>query len=84
MRRRGLKQALGVISGVVLLGLGPAAMAPAVAQGLVPADFFNAPVDPSAPTAVEADELVFDAASNTITARGDVACSVAASPPGRW
>jgi len=56
----------------VLAGLGLGAAAPVAAQGLVPADFFSAPVDPSAPTAVEADELVFDAASNTITARGDV------------
>lgn len=50
---------------------GPA-VAPAQAQGLVPADFFNAPVDPAAPTAVEADALVFDARNNTITADGDV------------
>lgn len=42
------------------------------AQGLVPADFFNAEIDPAAPTAVEANTLTFDATTNTITASGDV------------
>ena len=37
----------------------------AFAQGLVPTRFFNAPVDASAPAAVEANTLTFD--SNTIT-----------------
>jgi LPS-assembly protein len=43
-----------------------------VAQGLIPADFFAAPVDASAPAAVEANSLVFDASSGIITANGDV------------
>ncbi|QQR39493.1 LPS-assembly protein LptD [Devosia rhizoryzae] len=45
---------------------------PASAQMLVPENFFNAPIDPAAPTAVEADELVFDSVNNIISARGDV------------
>ena len=44
----------------------------ALAQGLVPADFFNAPVASNAPTAVEADDLQIDAKTNIITASGDV------------
>lgn len=42
------------------------------AQGLVPADFFTAPVDASAPASVEANSLVFDGATSIITATGDV------------
>lgn len=49
---------------------------PVVAQGLLPSDFFSAPIDPSAPTAVEAEELVFDSVTNVITARGDVVVRV--------
>ncbi|MDF2797737.1 MAG: LPS-assembly protein LptD [Devosia sp.] len=44
----------------------------AQAQGLVPAQFFNAPVDPQAAAAVEADNLQFDSRSGVITASGDV------------
>ena len=44
----------------------------AAAQGLVPVDFFNTPVDPAAPAAVEANSLVFDANTSIITATGDV------------
>lgn len=59
--------------GAVAVGmLASLSAAPVVAQGLVPSDFFSAPIDPSAPTAVEAEELVFDSVSNIITARGDV------------
>lgn len=59
------------------LALLPAtAIAPAFAQGLLPDDFFTAPIDPSAPTAVEAEELVFDSVRNEITARGDVVLRV--------
>ncbi len=43
-----------------------------MAQGLVPADFFNTPIDPNAPTAIEADDLTVDAPSSLITASGDV------------
>ncbi|WP_375451653.1 LPS-assembly protein LptD [uncultured Devosia sp.] len=43
-----------------------------LAQGLVPNDFFNAPVDESLPTAVEADSLELDAKSGVVTASGDV------------
>ncbi|RZA29896.1 MAG: LPS-assembly protein LptD [Proteobacteria bacterium] len=45
---------------------------PAHAQGLVPADFFNAPIVPGAPTGVEAATLTFDAATNQVQASGDV------------
>jgi LPS-assembly protein len=48
------------------------AVLPAAAQGLVPADFFNAPVDPAAPTGVEANTLSFDSVRNLITASGQV------------
>ncbi|WP_316360427.1 LPS-assembly protein LptD [Devosia sp.] len=47
----------------------------AFAQGLVPADFFNAPIDASAPAAVEANTLTFDSSTNIITATGDVVLS---------
>jgi LPS-assembly protein len=65
------KSAAGALALVLLAGTA-GAVVPASAQGLVPADFFNSPVDPSAPTAVEANELVFDQPTNTITAQGDV------------
>lgn len=38
----------------------------------MPPDFFTAPIDPSGPTAVEAEQLIFDATTDTITATGDV------------
>lgn len=44
----------------------------AFAQGLVPADFFNAPVDPNGSTAVESVKLSFDAPTDIVTASGDV------------
>lgn len=47
----------------------------AFAQGLVPPDLFNAPIDASAPMGVEANSLVFDTNTNTITAHGDVVLS---------
>ncbi|ODT74644.1 MAG: hypothetical protein ABS76_36555 [Pelagibacterium sp. SCN 64-44] len=56
----------------VLAGLVSAGTLPSQAQSLVPANFFNAPIDPRAPAAVEAEELVFDSVNNIITARGDV------------
>ncbi len=62
---------LGLLAGFV-----PVAGLPAYAQGLLPQDFFNAPIDPAAPTAVEANELVFDSVRNIITARGDVVVRV--------
>ncbi|MHA6298285.1 LPS-assembly protein LptD [Devosia sp. CAU 1758] len=49
---------------------------PTLAQGLLPQDFFSAPIDPSAPTAIEAEELVFDSVNNVIVARGDVVLRV--------
>ncbi|MDB5535558.1 MAG: LPS-assembly protein LptD [Devosia sp.] len=58
---------LAVASAVALCMLGSVAMAQ-----LVPADFFNAPVDPKAPTSVEADDLQVDAPTSIITATGDV------------
>nr|WP_295888799.1 LPS assembly protein LptD [uncultured Devosia sp.] len=47
----------------------------AFAQGLVPTDFFSAPIDASAPAAVEANTLTFDSSTNIITANGDVVLS---------
>jgi LPS-assembly protein len=47
----------------------------AMAQGLVPANFFNAPIKPGAPTSVEADDLSFDGNTNIITASGNVVVS---------
>ena len=67
---------LGWITLAVLAGVGLAGIVPAQAQSLLPASFFNAPIDPSAPTAVEAEELVFDSVRNIITARGDVVVRV--------
>lgn len=60
-----------MLGGLVLAG-----SAPSLAQGLVPQNFFNAPIDAAAPTAVEAEELVFDSVRNVITARGDVVVRV--------
>lgn len=59
-----------------VVGLALAGAGPVSAQMLVPENFFNAPIDPTAPTAVEADELVFDSVNNVITARGDVVLGV--------
>lgn|GEM_PF-446488 len=67
---------LGWSALVVLVGFGSAGLVPAHAQGLVPQSFFNAPIDPAAPTGVEANELVFDSVRNIITARGDVVVRV--------
>jgi LPS-assembly protein len=49
--------------------------ASASAQGLVPIDFFNAPIDSSATSAIEASTLTFDSVNNIITASGDVVLS---------
>lgn len=48
---------------------------PALAQNLVPANFFNAPVNPNGNAGVEADTLTFDARTNVIRASGDVVLS---------
>lgn len=45
------------------------------AQGIVPRDFFSAPVNPAAPVGVEANTLTFDSRTNIITANGDVVLS---------
>tara|TARA_R110002020_G_scaffold80867_3_gene201435 strand:+ start:1551 stop:3872 length:2322 start_codon:yes stop_codon:yes gene_type:complete len=42
------------------------------AQGLIPPDFFNAPIDPNAPSEIAADTLSFDPATDTIRANGNV------------
>jgi LPS-assembly protein len=59
---------LASASAVLTLALASAASA----QGLVPADLFNAPIDSSAPAGVEANSLVFEGATGIITANGDV------------
>ncbi|KFL30548.1 hypothetical protein JP75_13715 [Devosia riboflavina] len=64
--RKGFLRALLVGASLCLFAL------PAAAQGLVPPDFFTAPIDPASPTGVEADVLTFDARSNTIQASGGV------------
>lgn len=67
--KRGLSpRRLAVASALIALTLSPSTYA----QGLVPPDFFNAPIDASAPAAVEADTLTFDSGTNIITASGDV------------
>ncbi len=72
--KSGLRAAL---FGTLLIGwMGQAVLVPVGAQGLLPEGFFAAPIDPAAPTAIEADELVFDSVSNVITARGDVVLRV--------
>jgi LPS-assembly protein len=71
MKSGGIKRA--ALLGSAIAGLLMAA--PVHAQGILPADFFNAPLDQNAPAAVEANELVFNANSNVITARGDVVVS---------
>lgn len=68
--RQGLR--ISLLASLAMVLAGASAVAPAMAQGLLPQDFFSAPIDPSAPTAIEAEELVFDSVTNTITARGDV------------
>lgn len=60
--------AAGAVMGIALAG-------GAMAQGLVPANFFNAPIKPGAPTSVEADDLSFDGNTNIITASGNVVVS---------
>ncbi|MGB3338425.1 MAG: LPS assembly protein LptD [Devosia sp.] len=62
---------LAAASALLLLTLGSSALA----QGLVPTDFFSAPIDASAPAAVEANTLTFDSNTNVITATGDVVLS---------
>lgn len=52
-----------------------AAIAPATAQGLIPPNFFSAPVDPNAPTAIEAVTLRIESASGLVIAEGDVVVS---------
>lgn len=47
----------------------------AMAQGLVPSNFFNVPIDATAPAAVEANSLTFDNRTGIITATGDVVVS---------
>ena len=42
------------------------------AQGLIPPDFFNAPIDPKAPSEIAANTLTFEQATNIILAKGDV------------
>lgn len=60
---------LALASALIALTLSSGAMAQG---GLVPLDFFNAPVDSAAPAEVEANSLTFDSAKNLITASGDV------------
>lgn len=60
--------ACAAIAGVHALAL----PATSVAQDLVPADFFNAPIDPNGTAGVEANVLTFDSSTGVIEASGDV------------
>src|SRR5690606_32531227 len=62
---------LACASAVLTLALSSGAMA----QGILPASLFSAPIDSSAPSAIEADTLSFNSVSNIITADGDVVLS---------
>ena len=64
------------LAAMMVAGIAATAVPQAAAQGLLPADFFTAPIDAAAPTAIEADELVFDSVTDTIRARGDVVLRV--------
>jgi LPS-assembly protein len=52
----------------LMLGAGPVA----IAQDLIPADFFNAPITAGGAAAIEADTLSIDSQSGNIVASGDV------------
>lgn len=63
---------LRVASASALVIVVSASGAFAQSGGLVPVDLFNAPINPQSPVAVEADSLVFEASTSTITAGGNV------------
>ncbi|WDQ97997.1 LPS assembly protein LptD [Devosia sp. J2-20] len=65
-----MTSALRLASASAVVALMAATSVPA--QELIPTDFFNAPIDPSSPSAIEANTLTFDQASNVILASGDV------------
>jgi LPS-assembly protein len=64
--KQSLRRAVGGAALTLALSLG------AMGQGILPADLFSAPIDPAAPTSVEANALTFEADTNTILASGDV------------
>ena len=66
------RHALGGVALALAVSLAASAAMPAHAQSLLPENLFHAPIDPASPTAVEAEELIFDGVNNVITARGDV------------
>ncbi|SEP72326.1 LPS-assembly protein [Devosia sp. YR412] len=69
MAKRGISpHRLALASALLALTLSTSAFG----QGLVPQDFFSAPVDESAPIGVDADTLTFDSVTNVITASGNV------------
>lgn len=63
---------LRLASASAVIAIASTCGAAAQSGGLVPMDMFNAPIDPASPVAVEADSLVFEASTSTITATGDV------------
>lgn len=65
-----LRAALRLATASAVLGIG--LVTAASAQGLVPPDFFNAPIQEGAPTAIEADGLTYDGKTNVVTATGGV------------
>ena len=65
-----LTTALRLASASAVVGI--LAVSGVAAQGLIPADFFNAPIDPSSPSEIAANTLTFEPASDVILANGDV------------
>jgi LPS-assembly protein len=70
-RRRGLNSALSLLAAAGLGAILSAAIVPVAAQGLVPDDFFNAPVTPGGQASIEAQTLTLEG-SGLIVATGDV------------
>jgi LPS-assembly protein len=63
---------LRLASASAVIAIASAGGATAQSGGLVPVDMFNAPINPAAPVAVEANSLVFEASTSTIRASGGV------------
>ena len=68
--RKGLTSALRLATASAVLAV--VTTSGVFAQGLIPTDFFNAPLDAKAPANVEANSLAFNGTTGIITADGDV------------
>ncbi len=71
MTVRGRHNLLALL-GALLLSAGLGYAPSVVAQGLVPANFFNSPITPGGTAGVEANSLEFDSTTRIIRAFGDV------------